>query len=401
MHCTRKITEDITWIGASDRRLNLFENLFPVPRGASYNSYVILDEKTVLMDTVDSSVGAQFFENLMFVLRDRALDYLVVQHMEPDHCAQIEEVMRRFPDAKLICTEKAKGMIGQFYNDGFFDRILTVTEGDKLSIGARTLHFVMAPMVHWPEVMMTYDDLDKVLFTADAFGTFGALSGNIFDDEITFDSAWVKDMRRYYSNIVGKYGAQVQAVLKKAATLDIEVICPLHGPVYREKLEWILDKYQAWSTYAPEEDAVAIFYASMYGGTENAVDILASALAEKGIHNIAMYDLSTVDVSEMVAECFRCSHIVLASPTYNGEMHPRMHELLTEMKAVSVQNRTIGLIENGSWAPVSARKMTQALGEMKNISILEPVVTVRAAVKQPEWEVLMQLAEALEQSIKK
>lgn len=401
MHCTRNISEDIVWIGASDRRLNLFENLFPVPRGASYNSYVILDEKTVLMDTVDSSIGVQFFENLTHALNDRELDYLIVQHMEPDHCAQIEEVMRRYPEAKLICSDKAKVMIGQFYNDGFFDRILTVKEGDKLNIGTHTLHFIMAPMVHWPEVMMTYDEHDKVLFSADAFGTFGALSGNLFDDEITFHSEWVNDMRRYYSNIVGKYGAQVQAVLKKASTLDIGVICPLHGPVYRENLEWILGKYQKWSTYVPEENAVVILYASMYGGTENAADVLANQLAVQGIKDIAMYDLSTVHVSDMIAECFRCSHIVLASPTYNADMHPRMHELLTEMKAVSVQNRFIGMIENGSWAPIAAKKMTQMLNEMKNIKIIEPVVTVRAAVKQSELEALGLLADALVQTIEK
>ncbi len=302
MHSTRKIKEDLIYVGGSDRRLSRFENLFPIPRGVSYNSYVLLDEKTVLFDTVDDSIGRQFLENVTHALGGRELDYLIVQHMEPDHCALIDEMLRRYPDAKIVCSAKALGMLRQFYGLDATDRALVVAEGDKLSTGRHTLHFIMAPMVHWPEVMVTYDEPHKILFSADAFGTFGALAGNIFDDEIGIDSVWMNDARRYYTNIVGKYGAQVQLLLKKASALDIETICPLHGPVWRGNLDLLLDKYQKWSTYEPEDKGVMIAYATMYGNTENAANVMACLLAERGVHNIAMYDVSETDVSELVAE---------------------------------------------------------------------------------------------------
>ena len=379
MHSTRKVTEDLIYVGGSDRRLSRFENLFPIPRGVSYNSYVLLDEKTVVMDTADDSISRQYLENVTYALGGRALDYLVVQHMEPDHCAMIDVLLRRYPDAKLVCSAKALSMLNQFYGLDAKERALVVAEGDKLSTGRHTLHFIMAPMVHWPEVMVTYDEVSRVLFSADAFGTFGALAGNIFDDEISFDNIWMNDARRYYTNIVGKYGAQVQMLLKKASALDIEMICPLHGPIWRSNLGLLLEKYQKWSTYEPEDKAVMIAYASMYGNTENAANVLACMLAERGVKNIAMYDVSETDVSELVAESFRCSHLVLAAPTYNGGLYPRMESFLADVKALSLQKRTVALLENGTWAPVAAKHMRTVLDSMKDITVLDGAIAIKSA----------------------
>lgn len=395
MHSTRKIKEDIIYVGGSDRRLSRFENLFPIPRGVSYNSYVLLDEKTVLFDTVDDSIGRQFLENVTHALGGRELDYLIVQHMEPDHCALIDEMLRRYPDAKIVCSAKALGMLRQFYGLDATDRALVVAEGDKLSTGRHTLHFIMAPMVHWPEVMVTYDEPHKILFSADAFGTFGALAGNIFDDEIGIDSVWMNDARRYYTNIVGKYGAQVQLLLKKASALDIETICPLHGPVWRGNLDLLLDKYQKWSTYEPEDKGVMIAYATMYGNTENAANVMACLLAERGVHNIAMYDVSETDVSELVAESFRLSHLVLAAPTYNGGLHPRMESYLADIKALGLQKRTAALLENGTWAPVAAKHMRTALEGMKEMNVLENSVAVKSALAGNQLAALEALADEI------
>ena len=379
MHSTRKVTEDLIYVGGSDRRLSRFENLFPIPRGVSYNSYVLLDEKTVVMYTADGSISRQYLENVTYALGGRALDYLVVQHMEPDHCAMIDVLLRRYPDAKLVCSAKALSMLNQFYGLDAKDRALVVAEGDKLSTGRHTLHFIMAPMVHWPEVMVTYDEVSRILFSADAFGTFGALAGNIFDDEISFDNVWMNDARRYYTNIVGKYGAQVQMLLKKASALDIEMICPLHGPIWRSNLGLLLEKYQKWSTYEPEDKAVMIAYASMYGNTENAANVLACMLAERGVKNIAMYDVSETDVSELVAESFRCSHLVLAAPTYNGGLYPRMESFLADVKALSLQKRTVALLENGTWAPVAAKHMRTVLEGMKDMTVLDGAIAIKSA----------------------
>lgn len=395
MHSTRKIKEDLIYVGGSDRRLSRFENLFPIPRGVSYNSYVMLDEKTVLFDTVDDSIGRQFLENVTHALGGRELDYLIVQHMEPDHCALIDEMLRRYPDAKIVCSAKALGMLRQFYGLDATDRALVVAEGDKLSTGRHTLHFIMAPMVHWPEVMVTYDEPHKILFSADAFGTFGALAGNIFDDEIGIDSVWMNDARRYYTNIVGKYGAQVQLLLKKASALDIETICPLHGPIWRGNLDLLLDKYQKWSTYEPEDKGVMIAYATMYGNTENAANVMACLLAERGVHNIAMYDVSETDVSELVAESFRLSHLVLAAPTYNGGLHPRMESYLADIKALGLQKRTAALLENGTWAPVAAKHMRTALEGMKEMNVLENSVAVKSALAGNQLAALEALADEI------
>lgn len=395
MHTIRKIQDDLVYVGGSDRRLSRFENLFPIPRGVSYNSYLLLDEKTVLFDTVDDAISRQFYENITAALAGRPLDYLVVHHMEPDHCSMIVALLHRYPEAKIVCSAKALVMLTQFYAEDMKERALVVAEGDKLSTGRHTLHFVMAPMVHWPEVMVTYDEPSKILFSADAFGTFGALAGNIFDDELAFDSVWLNDARRYYTNIVGKYGAQVQALLKKTAALDVEMICSLHGPIWRGNLSLLMDKYQKWSTYEPEDKGVMIAYATMYGNTENAANVLASMLADRGVHNITMYDVSGTDVSELVAESFRCSHLVLAAPTYNGGLQPRMEAFLHDLKALNLQNRTVALLENGTWAPVSGRHMKAILEGMKNMTVLENTVALKSALVESQSDALEALADEI------
>ena len=399
MHSTRKVTDDLMYVGGSDRRLSRFENLFPIPKGVSYNSYVLLDEKTVLFDTADESISRQYIENVVHALNGRPLDYMVVQHMEPDHCAMIDDMLRRYPEAKMVCSAKAVGMFAQFYGTDVAARALVVKEGDKLSTGEHTLHFVMAPMVHWPEVMVTYDEKDKILFSADAFGTFGALAGNIFNDEITFDTVWMNDARRYYTNIVGKYGVQVQALLKKAASLDIEMICPLHGPIWRKDLGLLLEKYQKWSTYEPEDKTVMIAYATMYGNTENAANVLAGMLADKGVKNIAMYDVSETDVSELVAESFRCSHLVLAAPTYNSGIQPKMEAYLSDIKALNLQNRTVAVIDNGTWAATAGKQMIGTLEGMKNMTILENTISIKSALAENQLGALEALADELAKQV--
>ena len=401
MYNVRKVTEDIVWVGASDRRLALFENIFPIPRGVSYNSYVLLDEKTVLLDTVDASVAGQFFENLEHVLDGRKLDYLIVNHMEPDHCAMIGDLVRRYPEVQVVGNTKTFGMIKQFFGTDFAERAVTVKEGDTLVTGAHTLHFVMAPIVHWPEVMVTYDEKDKVLFAADGFGTFGALNGNIFADEVDFDRDWLDDARRYYTNIVGKYGASVQALLKKASGLEIAVICPLHGPIWRENLGYILEKYQKWSTYEAEDQAVVILYATMYGNTASAADALAGRLAAKGVKKIAVYDVSNTHVSELISEIFRASHVVFAAPTYNGGIYPVMENLLADMKALAVQNKTVALMENGTWAPTTAKQMREKLAELKNVTILDTQITIKSAMAPEQEGQLEALADAIVASMDK
>ena len=399
MHSTRKVKDDLIYVGGSDRRLSRFENLFPIPKGVSYNSYVLLDEKTVLFDTADESISRQYIENVVHALNGRPLDYMVVQHMEPDHCAMIDDMLRRYPEAKMVCSAKAVGMFAQFYGTDVAARALVVKEGDKLSTGEHTLHFVMAPMVHWPEVMVTYDEKDKILFSADAFGTFGALAGNIFNDEITFDTTWMNDARRYYTNIVGKYGVQVQALLKKAASLDIEMICPLHGPIWRKDLGLLLEKYQKWSTYEPEDKTVMIAYATMYGNTENAANVLAGMLADKGVKNIAMYDVSETDVSELVAKSFRCSHLVLAAPTYNSRIQPKMEAYLSDIKALNLQNRTVAVIDNGTWAATAGKQMIGTLEGMKNMTILENTISIKSALAENQLGALEALADELAKQV--
>lgn len=381
MQSIRKVTEDILWVGCNDRRITLFENLFPVPKGVSYNSYLILDEKVTLMDTVDASATEQFFENLEAGLQGRSIDYLVVHHMEPDHAANIRLLLEKYPEIQVVASAKALQMIGQFFDLDLSGRSMEVKEGDTLSTGSHTFHFVAAPMVHWPEVLVSYDEKEKILFSADAFGTFGALNGTIFNDEVDFEREYLADARRYYANIVGKYGMQVQTLLKKAAGLDIQMICPLHGPIWRTDLGWFIDKYDKWSRYEPEEKAVVVLYGSIYGHTEQAVNALACALAEKGARNIAVYDVSRTHVSDLIGEIFRASHLVIACPTYNGGIYPPMENLLTDMKALSVQKRTVALMENGTWAAASGKQILKRLEEMKEMLVLEEQLSLKSALK--------------------
>lgn len=395
MYCVKKITEDMYWIGASDRRLELFENVYPIPKGVSYNSYVILDEKTVLLDTVDHSVCSQFLENLEHVLDGRTLDYIIVNHMEPDHCASLAEVVIRYPEVKFVGNAKTLTMMKQFFDFDVDNRAVVIKEGDTISTGKHTLAFAMIPMVHWPEAMVTYDAYDKVLYSADAFGTFGALNGNIFADELNFEAEWLEEARRYLTNIVGKYGAQVQSALKKAAALDIEMICPLHGPVWRENLGWFIDKYQKWSTYTPEDHAVLIVYASIYGNTESAVNVLAGKISDAGEKNIAMYDVSKTDPSYILAEAFRCDRIVFACPTYNAGLFPKMETLLSELKAHNFQNRKVAVIENGTWAISAGKQMKEILSSMKNMEIYDNTLTVKSSLKRDQMEELDGIVEFL------
>lgn len=399
MHCVKKLQEDLYWVGGNDRRLALFESVYPIPRGVSYNAYVVTDEKTVLLDTVDKSVSGQFFENLDHVLSGRGLDYLIVDHMEPDHCATMEELVLRHPEVKLVVNAKMLPMIRNFFTFDVDSRVQVVDEGDTLSTGKHTFTFLMAPMVHWPEVMVTYDTATKTLFSADAFGTFGAVGGSIFADEVNFPRDWLDDARRYYTNIVGKYGAQVQALLKKAAAVEIDMVCPLHGPVWRKNIEWFVEKYQRWSAYTPEEDGVMIAYASVYGHTENAAEILAAKLAEKGVTNVALYDVSVTHPSVIVSEAFKYSHLVFAAPTYNAGIFVSMETVLHDLKAHALQNRTVGLIQNGSWAPTSGKLMKDLFGQMKDIRLLEPTVGVLSAVKGAQMEQLEALADAIVASL--
>ncbi|WP_270430494.1 FprA family A-type flavoprotein [Anaerostipes hominis (ex Lee et al. 2021)] len=397
MYCTKNITDDLYWIGGNDRRLALFENIFPVPNGVSYNSYVLLDEKTVLFDTVDKAVSEQFFENLVHALGERTLDYVIINHMEPDHCAMLKEVIVRYPDVQIVCNAKTADIIKQFFK--IETDAVIVKENDTLCTGKHTFTFLMAPMVHWPEVMVTYDTTDKILFSADAFGTFGAINGNLFADEIEFEHKWLDDARRYYTNIVGKYGAQVQALLKKASNVEIGMICPLHGPVWRKDLEWFIEKYQKWSTYEPEDQGVMIAYASIYGNTENAANVLASRLADKGLKNIAMYDVSVTHPSVVVSEAFRASHLVFASPTYNGGIFPNMETVLLDLKAHNLQKRTIAFMQNGTWAATSGRQMNELVSGMKEMTVLEPTITIKSALNDSQSEEIDAMVDAILESM--
>ena len=362
-----EITKDIVYLGVNDHAVDLFESQYSVPNGMAYNSYLIMDDQTVVMDTVDAHFTDEWITKIAAALGDRAPDYLVVQHMEPDHAGSIDAFAQAYPTTKIVSSAKAFVMMQQFFGTDYADRRIVVKEGDTLPLGHHTLHFVTAPMVHWPEVIMTYDDADKVLFSADAFGKFGALD---------VEEEWLPEARRYFIGIVGKYGVQVQAVLKKAATLPIETIAPLHGPVWRKNLGWFIGKYDLWSRCEPEEKAVVVLYGSMYGNTASAANALAAKVAAKGV-KVAVHDLSCIDNSEAVAECWRASTIVLAAPTYNGGIYLPAANLLEDLKALSLHDRTFALVENGSWAPMSAKLMAAKIGELKNCTVLDAKVTVR------------------------
>ncbi len=382
MHCTRKVNDNLIWVGADDRRLACFEGVYGVPDGVSYNSYLLLDEKTVLFDTVDKAVFEVFFENVAHALGGRKLDYLVISHM------------LRYPEARILCNAKEKGMLAQFFLTDYSDRIDLVKEGDVFSAGKHELSFFMAPMVHWPEVMMTYDRTDKILFSADAFGTFGALNGRLFADEADFFTENLGEARRYYTNIVGKYGPQVQAALKKAAALDIAVVCPLHGFVWRKDFGSYLEKYRLWSTYTPEENSVLLAYASVYGHTENAANILAAMLCERGV-KVRMYDTSVTPASYIVSDAFRCSHLVFAATTYNNGVFVTMENLLHDIAAHNLQNRRVAVIENGSWAPASGKLMRELIAPMKNIEFLADNITLKSALAGGQEDALAALADLI------
>jgi len=393
MHCTKKITNDLIWVGANDRRLAMFEGVYSVPNGVSYNSYLLKDEKTVLFDTVDKAVHQRFLENVASALDGRPLDYLIVQHMEPDHSSALEDILARYPKVKLVCNAKTQTFIKQFTGLDISDAHI-VKENDTLNTGRHTLHFVMAPMVHWPEVMVTYDSTDKILFSADAFGTFGALNGALFADEVDFNKEYMDEARRYYANIVGKYGAQVQSLLNKASSLDIKMICPLHGFVWRENQASFISKYALWSAYQPEEKGVMIAYASVYGNTENAAEILACQLREMGIKTV-MFDVSVIPASEIIAAAFKWSHLVFASATYNAGIFVSMEALLNDLVAHNIQNRTVAIIENGSWAATSGGLIREKLGKCKNINIIEQTVSIKSSVKAAQLSELEAMAEAI------
>lgn len=400
MYCYRKVKDDLYWVGGNDRRLALFEGVYSVPDGVSYNSYLLLDEKTVLFDTVDHAVEKVFFENIEHLLAGRKLDYVVVHHMEPDHSASLRELVMRYPEVKVICNAKIAAMIRQFFDFDIDSRAYLVGEGDTFSSGRHTLAFVMAPMVHWPEVMVSYDTTDKILFSADAFGAFGALDGALFADEVDFMRDYLDEARRYYTNIVGKYGTQVQALLKKAAGLDIEMICPLHGFVWRKNLGDFIEKYDKWSRYEPEEKGVVIAYASVYGNTANAADILACRLRELGVKT-AVYDVSVIPASEIIAAAFKWSHLVFASTTYNAGVFVTMEALISDLAAHNIQNRTVGIVENGSWAPTSGGLMRSVLEKCKNMTFLENKVSIRSSVKDKDYEDILSLAQAIADSMPK
>lgn len=390
MQAVRKLNEDITWVGADDRRLHLFENLFPLPHGVSYNSYIIKDKRTAILDTADEGVMPQFMDNLLYTLGDTKPDYIVVNHMEPDHCSGIKRVLELYPECKMVGNVKTFTIFEQFYNMHLEEeRKITVKEGDELSLGKHKLRFIMAPMVHWPEVMMTYDETDRILFSADAFGTFGSLDGNLFDDELDFNASWLTDARRYYTNIVGKYGQQVQAVLKKASGLDIAMIAPLHGPVWRTNISMFLEKYDIWSSYRVEDKgSVLIVYGSMYGNTKELAEILATRLAEKGVKNIKVYDVSETEKSYLIAECFRCEYLVFAAPTYNNGLYPKMAEFMEDMKNLTVRARKATVLGNGSWAPQSDKIMRNYLSEMKDMDVSAKSIAVKSRLNSEQTEEL-------------
>lgn len=398
MHCVRKVTEDLFWVGGNDKRLHLFENIHPIEDGVSYNSYLLLDEKTVLFDTADWSVGRQFIENVEYVLDGRKLDYMVINHMEPDHCASMEEIILRYPDVKIVSTEKALMLMHQF-NYTVDENFIQVAEGDTMSFGKHNVVFVEAPMVHWPEAMVTFDTTDGVLFSADAFGSFKSLDGALFADEVDFDGEWLNEARRYYTNIVGKYGPEVMDLLKKAQTIDIKIICPLHGPVWRKDIGYILDKYIHWATYTPEEKGVLICYASMYGNTENAAHILATKLHEKGMHKVHMYDVSKTHVSYLIGEAFKYSHLALLSATYNLNVFPAMDNFVQDMKRLNLQKRVVAVVENGSWAPQASVLINETLDEMKQMTVLNEEVSVLSSVSKMTESELDSLADSIIESM--
>lgn len=400
MYNVYEISPEIYLVGGSDRRLERFENMFPLPNGVAYNSYLILDDKTALLDTVDSSISALYLENVTHVLNGRQLDYLVVNHMEPDHCANIEEIVRRYPGVKLIGNPKTFQFMKQYYSLDLSSNCQEVKEGDELSLGSHTLRFYMAPMVHWPEVMVTYEVSKGILFSADAFGSFGAMAGNVFADEIEYDNLFLDEARRYYTNIVGRYGTQVQALFKKLAGLQLNMICSLHGYIWRgDSIGYILDKYDKWSRYVPEKKGVVLVYASMYGNTENAMNALATKLALRGVKDMRMYDVSKTHPSYIIADIFKYSNFVIASPTYNLNLYFVMDSLLKELSVLNISNRKVSILGNHTWASAAAKTMTELVGSMKNIEIIGTPLDIKSTLREDREPELDVLADAICQSL--
>ena len=380
------ITDTIQYVGADDKTIDLFESQYVVPNGVSYNSYVIMDDKIAVMDSVDARAEKEWFDNLDDILGSKLPDYLVVSHLEPDHAGNIQKFMEKYPQAQIVVNAKSLSMLPQFFTLDMSGRSVVVKEGDELNLGKHTLMFVMAPMVHWPEVMVSYEKTEKVLFAADAFGKFGALDT---------DEDWACEARRYYFNIVGKYGMQVQALLKKAAALDIQIICPLHGPILTENLDYYLGKYQTWSSYEPEDKGILIAYASIHGNTKAAAEKLAELLQKKGAEKVVVSDLARDDMAEVIEDAFRYDRLVLAAATYDAGVFPCMESLLAHLKSKNYQKRTVGIIENGSWAPMAGKVMKESLSQMKEITILEPMVTIKSTLNEASTAQLDQLAQAL------
>lgn len=380
------ISENIIYIGADDKTLDLFESQYIVPNGVSYNSYLIMDEKIAIMDTVDARATDEWFQNLEQALAGRTPDYLVVSHMEPDHAANIARAAEKYPNMQIVANAKTFPMMKQFFGTDFAGRNMTVAEGDTLSLGSHTLIFVMAPMVHWPEVMVTYESSEKILFSADGFGKFGALDA---------DEDWACEARRYYFNIVGKYGAQVQSLLKKAAGLDIQMICPLHGPILKENLGYYIDKYNTWSSYAPEDRGIFVACASIHGNTKAAAEKLVEKLQAKTDQKVAFSDLTREDLAEAVEDAFRYDRLVVCCPTYDGGLFPVMEDFLHHLKAKNYQKRTVGFVENGTWAPIAGKQMRAAFEGMKEIKLLDPTITIRSALNADSEAQMDTLVEAL------
>ena len=394
------VTQDTVWIGANDRRIALFENLFPLTNGVSYNSYMISDGQTALFDTCDIAVAEQYYENLRAALGEKKPDYLIILHMEPDHCSQIATVAALYPELTLVGNAKTFTMLNQFFPETAGLKRIEVKEGDTLTVGKHTLHFVMAPMVHWPEAMFAYDDATKTLFSADAFGTFGAVDGSIYADEIDFKTRYLDEARRYYANIVGKYGMQVQAVLKKAAGLAIETICPLHGPVWRADgkdadIAWFIEKYDKWSRYEPEDDGILVIYGSLYGHTASAAAAVAAKLRAGTSREVRVYDVSETHSSYLVGEIWRCGTVVLCSPTYNNGIYLPMHALLHDLEALGLKNRKFALVENGTWAPAAGKLMREELAKLKDCTVLEETLTIKSALHAADEERVQAFADAV------
>ncbi len=399
MHCVQNVTENIYWIGGNDRRLERFENMFPIPKGVSYNSHLILDEKTMVMDTVDQAIRMQYLENIKYLLNGRDLDYLVVNHMEPDHCGNIEDLLKIYPNMKIVGNSKTFKFFEQFYNVSPSENYYEVKEGDVIDLGKHKIQFFNMPMVHWPEVMVAYEQTEKILFSADAFGTFGALNGNIFNDQVDFEGYYLSEARRYYTNIVGKYGAQVQMALKKLSGLDIKIIAPLHGPIWRANLDYLLDKYNKWSSYTPEKQGVVIVYGSMYGNTENAANCIANKLAQQGVTDIKVYDVSKTHPSYIIADAWKYSNLVIASPTYNGGLYLVMDALLHEMASLNFQNRKVSILGNYTWATGALASIKERLSKMKDIEIIGNPLDINSSVKDNQEAALDEMVQEIVKSL--